>query len=95
MLCVWACIQPLLAGNTVVWKISKEVILTGKIIGSLIEKSLLPVGVWTEIFGDGSIGNILTDQNIDGITFTGSTIVGNSLSKKALEKGITAVMELG
>ncbi len=37
----------------------------------------------------------MTDQDIDGITFTGSTTVGNALSKKALEKGITAVMELG
>jgi acyl-CoA reductase-like NAD-dependent aldehyde dehydrogenase len=43
MLCVWACIQPLLAGNTVVWKISKEVILTGKIIGDIIKNSSLPV----------------------------------------------------
>ncbi len=37
MLCSWACIQPLIAGNTVVWKISKEVILTGSIIGAIIE----------------------------------------------------------
>jgi len=43
MLVIWACIQPLLAGNVVVWKISKEVILTGKIIGSIIEKSSLPI----------------------------------------------------
>ncbi len=95
MLCIWACVQPILAGNTVVWKISKEVILTGKLIGSIIEKSSLPDWVWTEIFWDGSVWNILTDQNIDGITFTGSTAVGNALSKKALEKGIAAVMELG
>lgn len=32
---------------------------------------------------------------IDGITFTGSTRVGNMLRTKALEKNITAVMELG
>ncbi len=42
MLFVWACIQPLLAGNTVVWKISKEVILTGKLIASIIAESSLP-----------------------------------------------------
>jgi succinate-semialdehyde dehydrogenase/glutarate-semialdehyde dehydrogenase len=95
MLCIWACIQPLLAGNTVVWKISKEVILTGKIIGEIIKNSWLPVGVWTEVYGDGKIWDIITDQEIDGITFTGSTSIGNQLSKKALEKWITAVMELG
>lgn len=41
------------------------------------------------------MGDILTDADIDGITFTGSTAVGNILSRKALEKRITAVMELG
>ena len=95
MLCIWACVQPLLAGNTVIWKISKEVILTGRLIGSMIENSSLPPGVWTEIYGDGNTGDTLTNQDIDGITFTGSTQVGNMLSKKALEKGITALMELG
>jgi succinate-semialdehyde dehydrogenase/glutarate-semialdehyde dehydrogenase len=43
MLCIWACVQSLLAGNTVIWKISKEVILTGRFIGSMIENSSLPV----------------------------------------------------
>lgn len=42
MLCIWACIQPLLVGNTVIWKISKEVILTGKLIASIVEESSLP-----------------------------------------------------
>jgi succinate-semialdehyde dehydrogenase / glutarate-semialdehyde dehydrogenase len=95
MLCIWACVQPLLAGNTVIWKISKEVILTGRLIGSMIEWSSLPAWVWTEIYGDGHTGDLLTDADIDGITFTGSTRIGNMLSKKALEKGIAAVMELG
>ena len=86
MLCIWACIQPLLAGNVVIWKISKEVILTGNLTGSMIENSALPHGVWTEIYGDGKTGDMLTDQDIDGITFTGSTNVGQHLSKKAFEK---------
>lgn len=55
MLFVWACIQPLLAGNTVVWKISKEVILTGKFIASIIEGTQLPKYVWSEIYGDGRL----------------------------------------
>ena len=51
--------------------------------------------VWTEIFWDGKLWDFLTDQDIDGITFTWSTTVGKWLAKKAQEKGITAVMELG
>lgn len=95
MLCIWSCIQPLIAWNAVIWKISKEVILTGKLIGDIIESSSLPKWVWSEIYGDGKLWDFLTDQDIDGITFTGSTNVGNSLSKKAYEKQIPAVMELG
>ncbi len=95
MLCIWACIQPLLVGNTVIWKISKEVILTGKLIASIVEESSLPKWVWMEVYGDGKTGDFLTDQEIDGITFTGSTMVWRALSRKAHEKGIVAVMELG
>ncbi len=95
MLVIWACIQPLLAGNVVVWKISKEVILTGKIIGSIIEKSSLPTWVWTEVYGDGKIGDYLTNQDIDGITFTGSTNIGNALARKAFDKWIPILLELG
>ena len=95
MLFTWACIQPLLAGNTVVWKISKEVILTGKMISSIMESSDMPQWVWNEVYGDGTVGDYLTDLSIDGITFTGSTNVGNHLAKKAHEKWIPVVMELG
>ena len=95
MLFVWACIQPLLAGNTVIWKISKEVILTGELIASIFERAGFPSWVWQEIYGDGSAWDTLTDQDIDGITFTGSTSVGKRLAAKAHEQNITAIMELG
>ena len=95
MLFIWACIQPLLSGNSVVWKISKEVILTGKLIAAVIANSSLPLWVWTEVYGDGSVGDILTDGDIDMITFTGSTAVGEKLADKAHARGISVVMELG
>jgi succinate-semialdehyde dehydrogenase / glutarate-semialdehyde dehydrogenase len=95
MLWAWACIQPLLAGNTIVWKISKETILTGKLIADIVANTSLPPWVWSEVYGDGSIWDLLTDGDIDGITFTGSTNVGNHLGEKSMKKNITAVMELG
>lgn len=95
MLFSWACIQPLLAGNTVIWKVSKEVILTGQLIAEILMKSELPEWVWAEVYGDGSVWDYLTDLRIDGIGFTWSTNVGNHLAKKAHEKGIPVIMELG
>jgi succinate-semialdehyde dehydrogenase / glutarate-semialdehyde dehydrogenase len=92
---IWTSMQALLAGNSVIFKTSKEVILTGKLISDLIEKSNLPKWVWTEVYGNGELGNELALSDIDFITFTGSTRVGRWLAQIAQEKWIGCVMELG
>ena len=40
---IWTCIQALLAGNSVMWKTSKECILTGRLIADIFARSDLPV----------------------------------------------------
>lgn len=92
---IWTSIQALLAGNSVIFKTSKEVIVTGQIISHIIQNSWLLSGVWTEVFGDGSIGEFLVEDDINFITFTGSTNVWKRLYKKAADKFIGCVMELG
>lgn len=92
---IWTSIQALLAGNSVIFKTSKETILTGKLIESIILQSLLPKWVFIEVYGSWEVGDLLTNQErIDFITFTGSTKVGKNLSTKASQKGIWCVMEL-
>lgn len=91
---VWACMQALLAGNTVIFKTSKETILTGKKIEEIFSQSWLPHWVFQEVYGSGSVGDVLVHQDIDFITFTGSTKVGKWLYKIAAEKFIGCVMEL-
>lgn len=91
---VWACVQSLIAGNTVVLKHSEECPLSGKFLEEVITKHL-PKGVFNEVYGDGKVGDLLTDQDIHMITFTGSTKTGKYLYKKAGRKFIKAVMELG
>jgi succinate-semialdehyde dehydrogenase/glutarate-semialdehyde dehydrogenase len=73
---VWTCIQALLAGNSIIFKTSKECILTGKLIEEIMTQSGIPDGVWTEVYGSGELGDSLVQENIDFITFTGSTQVG-------------------
>jgi succinate-semialdehyde dehydrogenase / glutarate-semialdehyde dehydrogenase len=94
-MCIWTCIQALLAGNSVIFKTSKECILTGRLIAEIISRSDLPEWVWTEIYGSGELGERLMSEDIDFITFTGSTNVGQGLAKHAFEKSIGCVMELG
>ncbi|MBI4009066.1 aldehyde dehydrogenase [Candidatus Roizmanbacteria bacterium] len=92
---VWGTIPNLVVGNTVILKHSEECPLTGKLIEEIINKSNFPRGVFSEIYGDGKIGQQLVEQNIDLIWFTGSTNTGKKLYKIASKKFIRAVMEMG
>ena len=68
--------------------------LSGKLIEKVMTKHL-PKGVFNEVYGAGDIGDKLTNEKIDMITFTGSTNTGKYLYEKAGRKFIKAVMELG
>lgn len=87
--------QPLLAGNTVVIKYSEEAPLFSKYLETLINQSGLPEGVVSFVYGDGQVGAELADADIDFIHFTGSYATGQKLYKKAAEKFIPIVNELG
>jgi succinate-semialdehyde dehydrogenase / glutarate-semialdehyde dehydrogenase len=91
----WALIPNLIAGNTVVFKHSEECPLVSKLLEDLIQKTTLPKGVLSFVYGDGKTGDFLVHQNIDMICFTGSSKVGQYLYKVAAEKGIKALLELG
>lgn len=92
---VWGAGQNLVAGNTVVYKTSEECTLFGKLLEKIINNSDLPDSVFSEIYGGGETGDFLVHQDINLISFTGSTKVGKHLYKVASDKFIKAVMELG
>lgn len=87
--------QPLLAGNTVVFKHSEECPLTAQAIQSIFDEAGFPEGVVTTVYGDGQVGDLLVNSEVDLILFTGSSKVGQSLYQKAAEKFIPAVLEMG
>lgn len=87
--------QALLAGNTVVAKSSEECPLTSQLIIKLFEEADFPEGVMQMVYGNGSVGELLTDQAVDLIHFTGSSRVGKILYEKAAKKFIPVVLEMG
>lgn len=87
--------QPLIAGNTVVMKPSEEIALFTQLIAELVAKSDLPEGVLTPIVGDGAVGEMLVQQNVDMILFTGSTKTGQHITKIAAERSIPVLTEMG
>jgi succinate-semialdehyde dehydrogenase/glutarate-semialdehyde dehydrogenase len=91
----WSVVPNLIAGNTVIFKHSEEVPLTGRLIEEIINSCNLPKGVFSEIYGNGEVGKTLINQDIDLITFTGSEKTGKYIYKTAAEKFIKVVLELG
>ncbi len=92
---VWQVCQNLIVGNTVVFKHSEECALFGKEIEKIFLKSNLPDGVFVEMYGDGEVGDMLVNADINMIGFTGSTAVGKHLYTVAAKKMIPIRMELG
>lgn len=91
---VWLCGQNLVAGNTVVFKHSEETPLCGKLIEEIVN-SILPEGVFNEIYGSGAAGQALIEQDVDLICFTGSTSTGSKINESAAKRFIPTVLELG
>lgn len=92
---VWATFQALCAGNTVVFKNSEETQLFALEIERMTQAANLPEGVLNVIYGDGKVAEALIADDINFISFTGSTRVGEILYKQAAEKFIPLVLELG
>lgn len=70
----------LLTGNSVVFKPSPGCSLTGLLIAETLREAGLPDGVFNIVLGDGEVGRLLaTDDNIDGVAFTGSHATGMSI----------------
>jgi succinate-semialdehyde dehydrogenase/glutarate-semialdehyde dehydrogenase len=91
---VWQCGENLVAGNTIVFKHSEESQLCGKLIEEIVN-SVLPEGVFNEVYGDGSVGEALVNQDVNLICFTGSTKTGIKINQAAAGRLIPTAMELG
>jgi acyl-CoA reductase-like NAD-dependent aldehyde dehydrogenase len=92
---LWGVLPNLIAGNTVVFKHSEECPLVGKLIEGMMDKLKLPQGVFSEVYGDGKVGELLARQDIDFIWFTGSSEVGKKLYQIAGKKFIKVILEMG
>jgi acyl-CoA reductase-like NAD-dependent aldehyde dehydrogenase len=91
----WQMGQALLAGNTVVFKQSEEVIVFSQLMAQLIAASAIPEGVWTVVYGDGNVGEMLVQQPIDAILFTGSTRTGQRITELAAKTSTRVLTEMG
>jgi succinate-semialdehyde dehydrogenase/glutarate-semialdehyde dehydrogenase len=91
----WQAGQALLAGNAVLFKQSEEIIIFSELIAKIVRESKLPKGVFTVILGDGKVGELLVEQPVDAILFTGSTRTGQRITELAAKRSIRVLTEMG
>ena len=94
---VWKLAPALAAGNSVVFKPSSNCVLSSVHLFEIFEKVGLPKGCANLVLGPGSVvGNTLAEsEDVDMITFTGSTEVGQSIMRAAAGNIKKIGLELG
>jgi aldehyde dehydrogenase (NAD+) len=87
----------LTAGNAVVWKPSPVAPMTAIALTACLVDAGLPAGVLnTLVGGDARVGQALVrDPRVAGVSFTGSTEVGQGLAPELAGRGARAQLELG
>lgn len=87
-------IPALIAGNTVLLKPSEITPFTAQYAVELMYKAGIPKDVIQIVTGDGRTGAALIDE-VDYISFTGSTATGRKIAMRAAERLIPCSLELG
>ena len=90
-------IPALVFGNTVVFKPASDTPYCAVLLMKLFEKAGLPPGVVNLVIGKGSeIGDAISSNPlVNGITFTGSTVVGRRINQLASEHFAKVQLEMG
>src|SRR6185503_4527004 len=93
----WKIAPALVAGNTVVIKPASLAPLSSFRLVEALHESGIPKGVLNYITGSGgSVGDALTNHpSIRGISFTGSTSVGDALYRKVSDRKLRIQLEMG
>lgn len=93
----WKIAPALISGNAVVFKPASQSPLTAVHLVEVLAEAGLPKGVINLVIGSGSkVGNVLvTDERVDGVSFTGSYEVGTGIYLQTAKRMIRTQLEMG
>ena len=93
----WKIVPALIMGNTVIAKPSEITPFTAYMLGQICKNAFLPKGVINIIHGSGQLtGNpLVAHPKIKAISFTGGTLTGASIAKKAAPSFKKVSLEMG
>jgi aldehyde dehydrogenase (NAD+) len=93
---VWKLAPALVAGNTAVLKPSPLTPLTATALVRGLEEAGLPPGVVNLVHGDSAPGvELISNQTVKGVSFTGSTKVGKMIARDGGARMLKLQLELG
>ncbi|HEV8482570.1 MAG TPA: aldehyde dehydrogenase family protein, partial [Blastocatellia bacterium] len=93
---VWKLAPALIAGNTAVLKPSPLTPLTATMLVRGLEEVGIPPGVVNLVHGDSEPGEeLISNEAVRGVSFTGSTKVGRIIARSGSERLLKLQLELG
>lgn len=94
---VWKMAPALIYGNSVVWKPAAETAVTAALVMECFVEAGFPAGVINMVIGDGAVigQGIAEHPGINGVTFTGSNVVGKRVGQTVLARGAKYQLEMG
>jgi len=97
LMAVWKIAPALAAGNSIVFKPSEETPLSVIVLFDILDQAGLPKGAANLVLGTGkNVGQYLSSSmDVDMVTFTGSTAVGQEIAKTAACNIKKVGLELG
>lgn len=94
---IWKMAPAMVYGNSVVLKPASATPHVATLIASMWEEIDLPPGVFNLVTGSGgAIGNeLITNSNVNAVSFTGSTGVGLQIASESAKRGNRYQLEMG
>ena len=92
----WKSAPALAFGNTVVLKPATPTPAIAHALGAILIEAGAPPGVFNLVIGEGDVGRaIVNHPGIDGLSFTGSQLVGASVAEGAAKRQARVQLEMG
>ncbi len=95
LMLAWKIAPALAMGNTVVLKPAEYTSLTALLFAEICTEAGVPAGGVNIITGDGTVGEMIVNAEVDKIAFTGSTAVGRKIRQATAGSGKSLTLELG
>jgi len=94
---IWKIAPALIYGNTVVFKPASVTPHCGVLIAQVFEQAGIPPGVLNLITGGGGTlgAEMVRNEKVHGVSFTGSNSVGRRIANWASERGVKYQLEMG